>query len=348
MTAYSGITFTSLSNFLECASLSTFYPIPPVLNFFMIGDQRQGNKESSAYIPLSNMRNGNFLGEQWEILKNKIIISTTEYSLGTIVDSIVKTFYIWNTFSQQAMLETISVSSENQGISISGISVGYVLDALHGIPVSLTIDRFGKLNVNSKYSFMFNLQDCYILISGVRGIILIKRPLVNGYAESRAWNTDVFISENGTEYRSLLMDCEIPRRTITFPFSIGRNRAKDYASVENIITFGLKQEMFVPLWHSATKLSQDASGTTIYCDTSNCDFDQVNKIAIISQSGKSYTVRGISSIGATSLLLDQSVSGFEIGDFVLPLIITTPDTENSMEWNFKTGKGSIKFLEVDE
>jgi hypothetical protein len=349
MSIYSGIAFTPIVALIECVSLPAFSPVPPVSNMVLIGGDVLATKTSGHFVPASNTYAGIADEEQWAVLKNKIIISTSEFSLGTIIDSIVKTVDIWNSYEKQATLESITESATNQGVTVSGVSVGDVLDGLHGMSATFTIARFGTLTVNTQYDFSFDLQDVLVLFTGTRGIVLIDRPLTSGYAESRAWQTDIFVSENGTEHRAALMDCEIPRRAITFPFKIGRNRSDRYASIENIVTFGLQYAIFIPLWHSLTALTVAPSGTTtVYCDTANCDFDQVDKVVIISASDMSYAVRNISEVGSTSLVLDQSVSGFAVGDFVLPIIAATPDTKNSFEWNLPAASGKMKFVEVDE
>jgi hypothetical protein len=143
------------------------------------------------------------------------------------------------------------------------------------------------------------------------------------------------------------MISSVPRRVVTFPFSTG-SRAKLMA-IENLLAYGLAFEIYVPLWHSLSRLTAAVSGSaTLYCDATGRDFDQVEKLAVIAADLSSYATRTISSVGTAQIAVTTAVTGFSIGDFVLPIIPATPAAASDLEWKLAAfGKGTLEFTEID-
>jgi hypothetical protein len=146
------------------------------------------------------------------------------------------------------------------------------------------------------------------------------------------------------------MEASIPRRSITLPFLAGSK--EKLAEIENMLAYGSALEIYVPLWHSLSRLASGTNGTaTINCPTAGCDFDQVQKLALFAPDMSRYAVRPILSVGASQITLGVTLDAglFPVGSLALPVIAATPAAANEFEWSPPViGQGVVEFTEIDQ
>lgn len=173
-----------------------------------------------------------------------------------------------------------------------------------------------------------------------------------GYSEARKWNTDIFRSADGTETRRTRHAGIIPFRGVGASYHTPLSHWRKH--IQNHLTFGIAQTMYIPLWFSLTTLDSDASATvTLTCDTTFLEFTDGDKVLVLSATAmeffeeNTFEVRTIDSHDDTSITLTANVGSFVEGDIVVPLIDATPERTVSLSIeNERVANGSYSFVEL--
>lgn len=178
------------------------------------------------------------------------------------------------------------------------------------------------------------------------GTVLLMPPL-EGYSESRTFPVEITRATDGTEHRNLLLGSGVtPNRMVRFPYAASDEQ--EVAAIEHFTTAAQDGLIYVPLWLSKTPLTDDTDGTTrIDCATTGLEFAIGDSLVIINAALNAFTSSVITDVQATYIDVEDVISGFVIGDLVLPIIPVTvtgnPDYDLQIDF---ASKGSLTLEEV--
>lgn len=176
--------------------------------------------------------------------------------------------------------------------------------------------------------------------------LIAKRPLAEGYREDREFETRIHKADDTTENReSVLGDSRKPLRSVSM--SLQHWERSTVQRLLNTFRDALESDVYVPLWFSETVLTSATTGSsTINCDTSNREFTEGEKLAIIA-SDSSWEIATIQTINASSIATTSPVSsGFDAGTVVCPVILAIPAGDYSGGFTSeRLGRDSITFEE---
>ena len=157
-------------------------------------------------------------------------------------------------------------------------------------------------------------------------LVFPQRP-VNGYSEGHVWATSIYKSTANYETRASLLSSKLFKST----FKLDATGVREVGSLQSSIftSYGDSPYIFVPLWFSATHLTQNATfgDTVISADTTDCEFGAI--CSILWHNNFTYEIFITSSYDASSVTLTSSLSGaFTTSDYIIPAYIGRPITPN--------------------
>lgn len=135
-------------------------------------------------------------------------------------------------------------------------------------------------------------------------------PPKGGVKETREFQTQVIIAEDGTETRD--MQRAIARQIFNFRISA---QMKNRTSISNMIDQNLRGDWALPIWTEA-QYAGTISGTSISVDTTISDF-RVDGLVLIFSSMNNYEIRQIIGKTDTTITINSSVS--LLNAYVIPV-----------------------------
>lgn len=290
-----------------------------------------------------------------DLIKERLIIHPPNIDVGLIVTTQEFEGLIWNNFRetlQDAELSDI-LESGTEGIELTGIQPNDIIQAMKDRVYTYTVRNIGPVIIDAEYTFVFDLQTLLQTLRGFRGSVIISEPMAEGYAERRAFITNVFRSVGGKEFREQLSNDPVPVRSVDM--SVKAFTRGELAQLENVIRFGAAYNIVVPLWFSLTRLTVGTDDLTniIHVEsTDHREFDSVDQVVILGVgkniNERQFVVRQIISQTATTIVLNNPPgAGWFVGDFVLPCIGATPQSSSSFEYLIeRRASAKLSFQEI--
>lgn len=324
-------------------------PVPPTTPEHVLATEPVGpglRIEGSLILP-GAVHTG-ILGESHlDVIMEKILVKPRTINVGTVLSTQLFMGIVWNTHRETpADLEAIAALGDNTGIVVSGLAVDDIITPRRDRVITYQVSRSGPLDISVTFQFSFDIGTVLQSLSGSRGIVLTLRPLSAGYVESIGWATDIVLADNGKEYRSTKMPNGGPIRGATLPFR-ARN-VQEIMLVQHALQFGARFTLYVPLWGSMMELTGPVSDTSFLpVVTANADFDNLTRVIVIEREGHTFESRGVLSVGATQIEVDESVDGFDAGDLVVPIVQMTPAPISSVRYSSeRKALGALALEEV--
>lgn len=295
-----------------------------------------------------NTYQGDFLAvDHWYQIDGRIIIKPAKYDFGFVAALEYTDIIIWNNTNSSQTLLSLSASNA-LGTYLSGITTGTEILARRDDLFQVYADVDGPSNIEAVYQFDYPIGTVYLSLFGERVKILSIRPLERGYSETREYATDIFYSDNNTEYRTILLDDYKPLRTVTFNYKLWSSQMQQ--EFESLVRFSSKYSIVIPLWFNMMVLTANTDGTNIIqCNTSNIELYAGEYIMIREASSLVCRAFKVVSWNSTSITLQTvlDTNEFKKGDFVCPLIVVAPPNQLSIKsLHSKLSSGTITFEEV--
>ncbi len=322
---------------------------PSIVGVGPLCDVEGGSFTDVVVSPTSDTFTGWLYETAWERFRERILIKYQYNDTGLVTEDLLITGWIWNTYlASDATLLDIAWF-QGTGLSVSGIAVSDVLEATRSVVVTYTVLPAGPLTIDASVTYEFDLQSTTANFDGSRGAILMAYPQAGkGYAEARAFSTDLFRSENGTEFRTPRLPSGVsPNRRVRFPMS-GFSQG-ELERIQNGLSFGLYSAVLVPLWWSLGTLTSGSDGSdTLSLVTTNREFEVGGYLVLLKADLSLGVSRQIVSFGASSVVVSVDVpSGWNAGDWVLPAIGATPDKRGMLRGTVPPNMaGTVEFIEL--
>lgn len=277
----------------------------------------------------------------------------TLIGVGTVTDPIEVEGILWNAYrSQRAILSQV-VQQNTQGVSFSGIEPFTALEPLRDAVITYLVSAEGPVVIDALFSYVFDLQTAEQRLVGQRGAVVLARPNASGYQESEEYATDVFRALDGRTYgTSKVYVTQPPRRSISF--GVGVYLERDLARLENVLRFGSRFSVSVPLWWSLSRLSLSTDGSAVVsCPVDERDFAAGSSVLFLPSRAPlrpEFAVRVVEEVQGAGLLLNAPLGDgeFAAGDLVLPLVSCAAPQRHQLTLSRHGGaRGQLTFVEVD-
>jgi len=171
------------------------------------------------------------------------------------------------------------------------------------------------------------------------GIIKLY-DVVGTFENNEALTDDGSSPGAATEDGVLEENGRTPLRSISWPFLKGSRQ--ELQLVEQILSYGLGNDIKMPLWLSRTALTANlANSVTVWCSTTSMEFESVDHILVVKDDYSLWEVGEIDSVGAAAIIVTSQITGpFTANEaWVLPLIKVVPQTRNRLQ---VYGRGGVK------
>lgn len=182
------------------------------------------------------------------------------------------------------------------------------------------------------------------------GDVLILPSNSQGYSEERKYTTELFVTEDGTEFRDSHMPDALDGPTRAVQFAFRSAKMQEARMLHNQMGYGISDSLKVPLVFSKSLLTSIlSSSATVACVTTDKEYETVDQIVVMLADYSSYEVGTIDSVAANSITLTGSITGpFPVGSFVFPLILASPPKSAQTDWRFlKMVNTRIKMNEIE-
>lgn len=269
----------------------------------------------------------------------RIHCTPLEINFGTISSDQQREFYVWNAYPyNQVHLYEILIS-DSSGITITGQSFPYALNALEELTYELNVTGLGSPTLNSQIQFDFSdyPDPLPLILTGGRIIKFDVIPEVP-IEETWEWLTDVIVSEDGTEQRIDLRG-EYPKIEQSFNtiFDSEQSLREFYSNL--LIS---KSALWVPEFQYATKITSPSiiGNTNLYFDNSKVDIRE-GEFVLIKNSDVSEVIEilTIESYGATTNTLTFDISS---GSYIIPGSSVYIEDNSYLERYSPNGVGKTK------
>lgn len=241
-----------------------------------------------------------------------------KYDFALIVSKKTFIFKIYNNSNITAKLDNINTLNWDN-ISFSGIKQNDVILPYETKKIVVQTTNIGTMSLNAFLSLNFSDKKrvSYNFL-GKRGVIFDFLP--NGeYSETKKFSTDIFTSLDATEKRVL--------RSKDYKHCISFNIISNPIRAKELLSYGLKQSLLVPLWFSVNLSQKNYIGIkSIALNTKIFEFKHY--LCVISKDGNA-NFRAIISKTDNNIVLDTPIN-INKNDIIVPLINAT--TKNSINY----------------
>ena len=258
---------------------------------------------------------------------------------GTISSDQQRQFYIWNAYPyNQVNLYEILIS-DSSGLTITGQSFPFTLNALQELTYELYVDGLGAPKVNSEIQFDFSdYPDPFPLV--LTGDRIIKFDVVPEIPleETWEWLTDIIVSDDGTEQR---IDLRGPYPKIEQNFNVifdNEELLREFYANLSIC----KSSLWVPEFQYTTKITTSSviGNINIYYDNSKIDV-RAGEYVLIKNNYISEVIEilTIESYGATTNTLTFDIP---LGSYIIPGSSVYIEDNSYLERYAPNGVGKTK------
>ena len=254
------------------------------------------------------------------MLYGRIYITPSNFSLGAISNSQVRTFRIWN-----ARFDTVTLSSiteqDAEGLTLTPpFSIPASFAPLLEADFSLSVNVEGPPSIQATYTFQFGVEAPSVFVTGSRITMFGFEPnWKDSVDESFEWQTQIISSYNGSEQRIQMRT--VPRRRLEYKVLLKNEKAQYFDSV----MWGWQNRAFaLPLWQyrQATTALVSVGATSISVPTTDTPF-LAGELAVLYVDPGNYEVVDILSVGAGVLNLSRPTgAAWPIGTSVYPISIS--------------------------
>lgn len=272
-----------------------------------------------------------------------------EVDLGSVADTVVQPFYIWNAFFHDASFDAVAETGVS-GLTIGGSPIDYVANALELIPFTVTAPRVGPPAIDS--IFTFDLTPAFdsvqravtVTFSGFRSVL---PPWTVDWSDPFAieyeYRTEVLVSRNGAEQRRALRSQ--PRRKVRHTIAIWQGKLR---KVRGMIQNARLKSFAIP--ESPRKVKTTAAVAIGVQDLPVAEVPawvEVNRTVVLSsgQQQAIYTVAAV-DVGIITLAQENTFL-WPVGTKVHPAIIGLLSDPSSLKLVTNTaGVGDIELMET--
>lgn len=264
---------------------------------------------------------------------------------GFILSPVDRRFELFNAFRQTRVLLN-SVTDPGVGVTIPDLpGLPYSQEYLQSIidpltagtltPLGLIVRalRTGPPVFDANFLFTYDVDPgpgvtTVVMSLRVRGTrftaFLFLPDGTGGYTETLEWLTDVLEAQDGTEQR--ISARKQPRQSLRLSYRLD---GADRQQAQSVLLDRLADQLAVPFWAEQMRLTAAASpgAVTITVDsTTDVDVRAGGQVLIVALTAagipdrRTYDVKGITAIGATSITFDSGIlETYAVGALVVPI-----------------------------
>lgn len=228
----------------------------------------------------------------------RIHIIPKSINYGNILTEKTVDLEIWNAF-----FNTVDFTSVEQ-IGVDGISVdlGFTLpktyQKLEYTTSSVTATVEGSPSMDGYLSFIFDIIDIPVLISGKRALFFPFVPNIN-FTEVREWLTDV-ISHRKGEQKTIIRD--IPRMNLSYTYEF--RSEEEYGNARQFADTLLEYALATALWTETVFIGEVTSTNTIIpFDTTFLEYDTTDSIIVLWESYTNFSLHEVLSVSSSYITL---------------------------------------------
>lgn len=224
---------------------------------------------------------------------NRVHIIPNTIDAGNILTTKQYPVEVWSAYSSPKLLSDIT-EIDTDGTSLIGTTYPIYFAATESKIYTAEITQNGPIDLNARYTFVFEDESVSLGITGKRAVLWPFVPDV-GFIEKMKWKTDVITAVNAEQR---IANRLAPRQSFDQSFLLDQqqfSRAKAIASQWGDKVYG------VPVWSEMTYLVNGLTigQTVISFDTSFADYRQ-GGYALIWESDKKFSI-----VEITELLSNQ-------------------------------------------
>ncbi|AIR80134.1 hypothetical protein CFVLMG6570_08720 [Campylobacter fetus subsp. venerealis LMG 6570 = CCUG 33900] len=251
----------------------------------------------------------------------------THHDFGNITEPKSISYTLFNNSRNTQVLRNTDMQGF-AGLNIKDISIGNKIYPYEQTTFSVVALTFGDIELKANLGLAFSDFGCYFSFAGKRNVIFAFVPN-DEYYEEKSLKTDIFTALKGNEKRvALAKKCKINTGfKLIFKSSLNLN------SCMELLSYGAKQNLLVPLWNSAFFASVDISGATSLEVPEFCEFEVGKFITVISQYADPI-FRKVLEINGKSISIDDMVD-IHKGDIIAPLFKATIAKQTSLSRSSK-------------
>lgn len=270
------------------------------------------------FVPVLSARLGVSEGGVNSFMYNRFIrqsgttrLDGQDVDLGQIREDKEISYTLWNGFNEYVTLTDIAYSYPDSGVEILLPEEDEVFRPLAEHVLNFTVTLAGDPLFNVDITLTFS--NGYVYEFTVRGSRLIKKEFT--FLSDANWNNGLTFTNNyltsimaaGEISETRLMLRSVPQRQIDY--EIGEC-GKDFVTAMWGYLQGLaKRQTYAPLWHDVAYVTQDWTGTKIYCDTRYKRF-YAGKTAIICRKRYDHSIKE-GTMNDTALYYEATVAVVE-------------------------------------
>lgn len=262
----------------------------------------------------------------------------THHDFGNITEPKSISYTLFNNSRNTQVLRNTDMQGF-AGLNIKDISIGDKIYPYEQTTFSIVALTFGDIELKANLGLKFSDFGCDFSFAGKRGAIFAFVPN-DEYYEEKSLKTDIFTALKGNEKRVALAK----KYKINTGFKLIFKSSLNLNSCMELLSYGAKQNLLVPLWNSAFFASEDISGVTSLEVPEFCEFEAGKFIAVINQYGRS-VFRKVLEINGKKLSIDDMVD-IHKGDIIAPLFRATIAKQTSLS---RSSKDTLELkLEMSE
>jgi len=195
----------------------------------------------NVVVPAKRVLDVHFLEGWFEQYYNRIVITPNAIDVGTLVDSVTETFYIWNAYL--TTIKTLSaITSSGVGGITSGVTPPVTFNPHQEREYDLEINLSGPVIIDAKYGFVFSTEIPVLAITGQRLLVWMNRPKVKQISETMEWSTDVIRAWDAEQRIAIRTR---PRTILKYTYILN---AQEYSKMKNAAIKWNANTFGVPIW----------------------------------------------------------------------------------------------------
>ena len=268
---------------------------------------------SDVDVPAKRVLTGAFLDGYFEDYYNRIVVTPASIILGTLIDRVTETFYIWNAYlASSKTLTSVNIDGVG-GLTLVGLTPPVSFAILQEREYDLQIDLNGPVVIDATYGFVFSGEEPELTITGQRILVWSSRPIIKSTTEKLEWKTDILKTWDAEQRVAIRT---IPRSIVKYTYLLNENEysaAKNAAIEWNANTFG------VPIWSEFYLYGAITGGVSYTLTFNTIPYEYfVGGMVHIYDSNSSNQTLEIISMDDASITFEYLINEFT-NAFVMPL-----------------------------
>jgi len=263
-------------------------------------------------VPALRVLDGVFMDGYFADYYNRIHINPGNIVLGTLVDTVTESFYIWNAYLDSSKTLTSVNTSGVGGLSLIGLSPPIEFSPNQELEYDLQITLLGSVIIAATYGFVFSGEEPELIITGQRLLVWENRPLIKGTSESLEWKTDVLKAWDAEQRIALRTS---PRTILKYSYLLNED---EYSLVKNAALKWSANTFGIPIWFEFFQYGAIASGTyTLTFNNTPYEYYVGGMVYIYDSNSNNQTIE-ILSMNDASITFEYPINEF-VNAMVMPL-----------------------------